>query len=579
MQIKNKQLMKYFSIISIAFMLTLAVHATQLSYGGEIVVPVCVEPPSDLVSWWTLDENSDETTASDSVGDNTGSYVNSLTQIAGLVDGALSFVDVTDYVEVPDDISLQPQRLTIDAWVRGSDIPGSNGYIVAKGAQDCSSPSYALYSAGGDSVKFLLRADGASWTAITGPDIWDGVWHHVAGTYDGSFMTLYVDGGQVAQVAYDKVIDYTLSTHDDLIFGSYEGTCSLPFNGDVDEIELFSRALDSTEIDAIYNADFAGKCKESEPQQPLIEVEKTWTHTDYNWDPVCLDGDGFVDLNHPEGEQCHSDVGETIHEDFRQANIFNNEDPDDDVLADRLAQDDDDKYLVHAQVKSKNDRFQNTNPGAFYALTTVVTTSSTTLSSLTVWENYDDCTDQDEESPTGGEDPLGLKLHNQKKLDRSVKVAIATPNGDVTEITDEIYDGMGGSITDINDDSAHVEINREFPEGSILYLLVKFQDTLKNFNTDDGIFDGMCKNTETVHPFIDGVVVESSSTTVMAELRITNDIDRDGTIDKEDTDDDGDGVLDVDDNCPTVTNPGQIDDDGDGVGLACDADDTDETIQ
>jgi len=34
-------------------------------------------------------------------------------------------------------------------------------------------------------------------------------------------------------------------------------------------------------------------------------------------------------------------------------------------------------------------------------------------------------------------------------------------------------------------------------------------------------------------------------------------------------DTDGDGVLDINDNCPTVVNPSQEDDDGDGVGNAC----------
>ena len=51
------------------------------------------------------------------------------------------------------------------------------------------------------------------------------------------------------------------------------------------------------------------------------------------------------------------------------------------------------------------------------------------------------------------------------------------------------------------------------------------------------------------------------------------DLDGDGTADCLDEDDDGDGVADVDDNCPVDANANQVDTDGDGAGDACDEDD------
>ena len=70
-------------------------------------------------------------------------------------------------------------------------------YLVAKGI-DPEAASYALYTghSGGlfffvyDGKQFVLSPD-------AGRGIWDGHWHHVAGTFDGASVRLYVDGTQV----------------------------------------------------------------------------------------------------------------------------------------------------------------------------------------------------------------------------------------------------------------------------------------------------------------------------------------------------------------------------------------------
>lgn len=287
-----------------------------------------------------------------------------------------------------------------------------------------------------------------------------------------------------------------------------------------------------------------------------IEVEKTWTHTDYNWEH-CTGVINSVD------HLCYVDGTFMTGIPFITANI-NNEDHD--VLADPLDQDNDDKYLVFAQVHKKNKAFSNTNPGAFYALTTIDVIAD--VDGLRVWENYDDCTDQDEQSPSAGEDLLGLLPHNKNNPIQSVKVAIAAPNGDVLEITDDLLDS--GAITSGNGfaESAHVDILQEIPAGSTVYVLVKFRDDLKGFDTGDGFFDGMCDNNEMVSELVeveDNVFEEGFMVQADAALRIANDLD-------------DDGVLDNQDNCPLVANFDQADFDGDEMGDACDLDDDNDGI-
>jgi len=217
-----------------------------------------------------------------------------------------------------------------------------------------------------------------------------------------------------------------------------------------------------------------------------IDAEKTWTETDYNWDEIC------------ELEETSPEVFEVV---CRPANINN---PGDNVLADTLPQDGNDKYLVNAVVHK--EKFQNTNPGAFYALTTVDVL--TDIDGLTVWENYDDCTTEQ-----------GLLKHVSQKPTRNVKVAIAAPNGEVTEFTDDLTAGIGGMIM-ADDESAHVHLTDQILAGSTVYVLVKFQDDLKGFDTVDGNFDDMCDNSEDVEATVNDF--PTAELTVEASLRITN---------------------------------------------------------
>ena len=199
-----------------------------------------------------------------------------------------------------------------------------------------------------------------------------------------------------------------------------------------------------------------------------IDAEKTWTHTDYNWDQICDISLGVPGFVNPADGLCYSEDTFVNDIGFRPANINNVED---DVLADSLDPDEDGTSDVVLQVK-RNGKISNMNPGAIYALTTVVMPADVDM--LEVVEEYDDCTTT----------TSLLELLNQKNLSRNVKVAVADSNGDVTEVTDRLYDplDLGVVLTQIDDTSATVKINDAslLTDGSTVYVLVKFDDQLKN---------------------------------------------------------------------------------------------------
>lgn len=227
-----------------------------------------------------------------------------------------------------------------------------------------------------------------------------------------------------------------------------------------------------------------------------FDAVKLWTHTDYNWDQRC---DGYLNTT---SSICQDSMTNSTDIGFRPANI----NLDSDVLADPLDQDSNGNYTAFAQVHK--NKFQNTNPGAFYALTTVEI--ETNLDSLTVDELYSACTDNGD----------GILQFVSKKIDRNVKVAVADPNGDVTELTDDLYDGIGGSIVaDIDDANIIIDDSDNLTAGSTVYVLVKFQDNSKNIDVINGKVEVSCDNTEEVQATF-GLLSENEAPE--ATLRITN---------------------------------------------------------
>jgi hypothetical protein len=166
--------------------------------------------------------------------------------------GALSFDGSAAAVDVPDENGLEGSQVTVSAWVNSATSPGNFKYIVAKGAQGCLAASYGLYTGANGGLEFYVASNGGmSWTISpdAGSGVWDGSWHSVIGTFDGSTVRLYVDGKEVGSGTADtNAIPYNLSNGNDLLVGNYGGCSGLGFSGKIDEVKVFNRALGAQEI-------------------------------------------------------------------------------------------------------------------------------------------------------------------------------------------------------------------------------------------------------------------------------------------------------------------------------------------
>ncbi len=214
--------------------------------------------PSGIVSWYKAEDSAD-----DAVGNNHGT-AHALTYGPGMVGRAFQF-DGAGYVRVADAPSLNPAAITVEAWVKGTVGQGPFRYLMAKGIHECHAASYALCTGRRTTGLIFYIYDGtdAAFSPDTGESIWDGKWHHVAGTFDGAWVRLYVDGKQVGNGTPTALkINSNLPTSNDLFIGTYLWPGgSLDFTGSVDEVAIYNRALRVSEIQMIYSAGSAGKSK------------------------------------------------------------------------------------------------------------------------------------------------------------------------------------------------------------------------------------------------------------------------------------------------------------------------------
>ena len=100
----------------------------------------------------------------------------------------------------------------------------------------------------------VSRTSGLVWPDV----IWNGKWHHVAGTFDGATAKLFFDGKLIADpVGASQPVDYNMPTSGDASLGGFLGTCDLYYTGGSGGIYLGVHGSDDRDdVDGDDGADF-----------------------------------------------------------------------------------------------------------------------------------------------------------------------------------------------------------------------------------------------------------------------------------------------------------------------------------
>jgi PKD repeat protein len=184
--------------------------------------------------------------------------------------------------------SLESPATTVVAWVRytgGNAGPGNLKYVAADGTHGCNGSSWALYTGSGGGMQFYTYDSGGNVHAsppapVVPGGLWNGQWHSVAGSFDGSTVRLYVDGSEVGSgTATSAAIDYAGADSHDFTLGNYPNTgCgSYGFNGGIDEVHVYNRALTPSELQALMQPTGTTAPEIPEPGEPPPTTTTTTT--------------------------------------------------------------------------------------------------------------------------------------------------------------------------------------------------------------------------------------------------------------------------------------------------------------
>jgi hypothetical protein len=142
--------------------------------------------------------------------------------------------------------------LTISVWVRHDDFTNANNSIVSK--IEGHNIAYNLRVTGQtvdpDFIWFTGECGNDNWS-LTGTPISDDTWYHIVAVRDGDDLKLYINGS--LQIS-DTTNLCTNLNNSPVYIGVSTYTDAAGYNGAVDDVRIYNRALSDAEIATLFNA-------------------------------------------------------------------------------------------------------------------------------------------------------------------------------------------------------------------------------------------------------------------------------------------------------------------------------------
>jgi PKD repeat protein len=218
-----------------------------------------------LVAAYGFDEGSGSAVTDSSGNNNSGTISAATRSSTGKFGGALVFNGTSSVVTVNDSPALDVGIFTLEAWVNPSALGASVRNVIYK-----DDGAYYLIASSPD-----VQAPAVGSSLFTGPlpgtsALPLNVWSHLAATYDGSTIRLYVNGQQVATRAQTGLV---VPSSGLLMIGGNSNVAGKNFAGVIDELRIYNRALAASEIQADMNAPINNAQRPIPPQNVRVVAE------------------------------------------------------------------------------------------------------------------------------------------------------------------------------------------------------------------------------------------------------------------------------------------------------------------
>ncbi|MEO8581626.1 MAG: LamG domain-containing protein [Patescibacteria group bacterium] len=205
-----------------------------------------------LIGYWPMDETGANTcsggsndTCDKSGQGNDGAWQNGATFTTGLYGAGVAFDGTTDDVQILNSTSLDTSAtdMTISLWMKANTVAATKALFSKRSTNG--TLDYELFFNSAGTLQFLSGESGVNGTASSAVGaITTGKWIHVVLVKTSTAVIFYTNGQLLTTVAYTG----SWTNSDRLHIGSLDNSFNNSFDGTIDDVRLYNRALSTQEI-------------------------------------------------------------------------------------------------------------------------------------------------------------------------------------------------------------------------------------------------------------------------------------------------------------------------------------------